>query len=179
MNFSTCATTAAPLQRGFEKLRMAADIDIFPTEGNVRGPSARLGGAACRAVRAGVVRISASHRTRRELGRNDRRRRRDERDAGQQHSSARSADADAKRTGQRIERAGAIATQGNSRRKSRKRFRFLSPMPSARDPHETTQKKPPPKEVAKVEDNKIPFGEGGPVSGPYGSFYGGRRQGRA
>jgi protein TonB len=32
------------------------------------------------------------------------------------------------------------------------------------------EKKPPPKEVAKVEDNKIPFGEGGPVSGPYGSF---------
>lgn len=34
----------------------------------------------------------------------------------------------------------------------------------------TEQKKPPPKEVAKVEDNTIPFGEGGPVSGPYGSF---------
>lgn len=33
-----------------------------------------------------------------------------------------------------------------------------------------SQKKPPPKEVAKVEDNRIPFGEGGPVSGPYGSF---------
>jgi len=32
------------------------------------------------------------------------------------------------------------------------------------------QKKPPPKEVAKVEDNQIPFGEGGPVSGPYGTF---------
>ncbi len=35
---------------------------------------------------------------------------------------------------------------------------------------ESTQKKPPPKEVAKVEDNRIPFGQGGPVSGPYGSF---------
>ncbi len=34
---------------------------------------------------------------------------------------------------------------------------------------ESTQKKPP-KEVAKVEENKIPFGRGGPVSGPYGSF---------
>src|SRR5271165_3158601 len=32
------------------------------------------------------------------------------------------------------------------------------------------EKKPPPKEVAKEEDNKIPFGEGGPVSGPYGTF---------
>ena len=32
------------------------------------------------------------------------------------------------------------------------------------------EKKPPPKQIAKVEDNKIPFGEGGPVSGPYGSF---------
>lgn len=37
-------------------------------------------------------------------------------------------------------------------------------------PLQSTQKKPPPKEVAKQEDNKIPFGEGGPVSGPYGSF---------
>ena len=37
-------------------------------------------------------------------------------------------------------------------------------------PRESTQKKPPPKEVAKVEENKIPFGQGGPVSGPYGSF---------
>lgn len=37
-------------------------------------------------------------------------------------------------------------------------------------PRKSEQKKPPPKEVAKVEDNKIPFGEGGPVSGPYGSF---------
>ena len=34
----------------------------------------------------------------------------------------------------------------------------------------STQKKPPPKEVAKVEENQIPFGQGGPVSGPYGSF---------
>jgi protein TonB len=37
-------------------------------------------------------------------------------------------------------------------------------------PRESVQKKPPPKEVAKVEDNQIPFGQGGPVSGPYGSF---------
>jgi len=37
-------------------------------------------------------------------------------------------------------------------------------------PRESTQKKPPPKEVAKVEENQIPFGQGGPVSGPYGSF---------
>jgi len=36
--------------------------------------------------------------------------------------------------------------------------------------HESAQKKPPPKEVAKVEDNRIPFGQGGPVSGPYGAF---------
>ena len=44
-------------------------------------------------------------------------------------------------------------------------------------PHEITQKKPPPKEVAKEEDNKIPFGEGGPVSGPYGSFSAGGAKG--
>ena len=43
-------------------------------------------------------------------------------------------------------------------------------------PHETTQKKPPPKEIAKEED-KIPFGEGGPVSGPYGSFAAGGAKG--
>jgi protein TonB len=36
-------------------------------------------------------------------------------------------------------------------------------------PTPSVQKKPPPKEVAKV-DEKVPFGEGGPVSGPYGSF---------
>ncbi len=35
---------------------------------------------------------------------------------------------------------------------------------------ESTQKKPPPKEVARLEDNQIPFGQGGPVSGPYGAF---------
>jgi protein TonB len=43
--------------------------------------------------------------------------------------------------------------------------------------HETTQKKPPPKEVAKVEENKIPFGQGGPVSGPYGAFTSGSTKG--
>ena len=53
------------------------------------------------------------------------------------------------------------------------------PAPEAKrvGPHETAQKKPPPKEVAKVEDNKIPFGEGGPVSGPYGSFAAGGAKG--
>jgi protein TonB len=42
---------------------------------------------------------------------------------------------------------------------------------------ESTQKKPPPKEVAKVEENQIPFGQGGPVSGPYGSFSAGGAKG--
>ncbi len=53
------------------------------------------------------------------------------------------------------------------------------PAPEAKrvGPHETAQKKPPPKEVAKVEDNKIPFGEGGPVSGPYGTFTAGGAKG--
>jgi len=53
------------------------------------------------------------------------------------------------------------------------------PAPEAKrvGPRETTQKKPPPKEEAKVEDNKIPFGEGGPVSGPYGSFAAGGAKG--
>lgn len=43
-------------------------------------------------------------------------------------------------------------------------------------PHETQQKKPPPK-IAKEEDDKIPFGEGGPVSGPYGAFSAGGAKG--
>ena len=53
------------------------------------------------------------------------------------------------------------------------------PAPEAKlkGPRETTQKKPPPKEVAKVEDNKIPFGQGGPVSGPYGAFTAGATKG--
>ncbi len=56
------------------------------------------------------------------------------------------------------------------------------PIPERETPkkaqHESTQKKPPPKQVAKVEeDNKIPFGEGGPVSGPYGSFTAGGAKG--
>jgi len=37
-------------------------------------------------------------------------------------------------------------------------------------PRGSALKKPPPKEVAEIEDNRIPFGQGGPVSGPYGSF---------
>jgi periplasmic protein TonB len=43
--------------------------------------------------------------------------------------------------------------------------------------HESTRKKPPPKEVAKVAENQIPFGQGGPVSGPYGSFSSGGTKG--
>lgn len=43
---------------------------------------------------------------------------------------------------------------------------------------ESTQKKEPPKQVAKVEeDNQVPFGQGGPVSGPYGSFTSGATKG--
>jgi len=43
-------------------------------------------------------------------------------------------------------------------------------------PRESAQKKPLPKQVAE-EDNRIPFGEGGPVSGPYGSFSAGGAKG--
>ncbi len=43
---------------------------------------------------------------------------------------------------------------------------------------ESTQKKEPPKQIAKAqEDNQIPFGQGGPVSGPYGSFTSGATKG--
>lgn len=56
------------------------------------------------------------------------------------------------------------------------------PIPERETPkkgqHESAQKKPPPKQVAKVEeDNRVPFGEGGPVSGPYGSFSAGAAKG--
>ena len=45
-------------------------------------------------------------------------------------------------------------------------------------PHESTQKKEPPKQVAKTEpDNVVPYGQGGPVSGPYGSFTSGATKG--
>ena len=39
-------------------------------------------------------------------------------------------------------------------------------------------KKEPPKQVAKAEpDNQVPYGQGGPVSGPYGSFASGATKG--
>jgi len=45
-------------------------------------------------------------------------------------------------------------------------------------PRESTQKKEPPKQVAKAEpDNVVPYGQGGPVSGPYGSFASGATKG--
>lgn len=36
--------------------------------------------------------------------------------------------------------------------------------------HESTQKKPPPPQQVAKADNQVPFGQGGPVSGPYNSF---------
>lgn len=42
---------------------------------------------------------------------------------------------------------------------------------------ESIQKKEPPKQVAKVDANQIPYGQGGPVSGPYGSFTSGATKG--
>src|ERR1035441_7204192 len=53
------------------------------------------------------------------------------------------------------------------------------PAPEAKKkgPRESAQKKLPPKEMARVEDNRIPFGQGGPVSGPYGSFAAGGAKG--
>lgn len=47
----------------------------------------------------------------------------------------------------------------------------------SKGPRESVQKKPLPREVAKVEDDRIPFGQGGPVSGPYGSFAAGDTKG--
>jgi len=43
---------------------------------------------------------------------------------------------------------------------------------------ESTQKKEPPKQLAKAEpENQVPFGQGGPVSGPYGAFSSGATKG--
>ena len=114
-------------------------------------------------VRAGALRLPDSQQSRRELGRHRRRRRRsDERDAGQQHSAAGRRRHDAKRAGQRVEGTGAVAAErdaegrraqgdSDSREDAKRKDRT----------RESTQKKPPPKQVAKVEeDNKIPFGAG-------------------
>ncbi len=43
--------------------------------------------------------------------------------------------------------------------------------------HPATPVKPPPRQMAALEDNRIPFGEGGPISGPYGSFNAGSAKG--
>ncbi len=49
--------------------------------------------------------------------------------------------------------------------------------PKKQEKRESTEKKPP-KQVAKAEvNNQIPFGQGGPVSGPYGSFTSGATKG--
>jgi protein TonB len=43
---------------------------------------------------------------------------------------------------------------------------------------ESIQKKEPPKQMAKAEpENQVPFGQGGPVSGPYGAFSSGATKG--
>ncbi len=42
---------------------------------------------------------------------------------------------------------------------------------------ESTEKKASPKQVAKEVNNQIPFGQGGPVSGPYGAFTSGATKG--
>ena len=45
-------------------------------------------------------------------------------------------------------------------------------------PRESAPRKEPPKQVAKAEpDNVVPYGQGGPVSGPYGAFTSGATKG--
>lgn len=44
--------------------------------------------------------------------------------------------------------------------------------------HESAAKKEPPKQIAKAEpENVVPYGQGGPVSGPYGAFTSGATKG--
>ena len=139
----------------------------------------RLGGAARGAVCAGDLRQPHSQRARRELGRHRRWRRRDERDAGQQHSAARIAQPEAQNV---LANESKGLSQSQPKEVPKEEPKAI-PIP-ARDAkqkgaHESAApKKEPPKQVAKAEpDNQIPYGQGGPVSGPYGSFTSGATKG--
>ena len=92
---------------------MAANADIFPRRPCLPPLAGRLVALHVALFALGALRISDSQRTRRELGRHRGRRRRDERDAGQQHPSAECAARGAERSGQRVEGPVAIAAQGD------------------------------------------------------------------
>ena len=99
------------------------------------------------------------------------------RNLGELSSLARQSHRDNKRAGNGIQGTLEIAAR-RCRRKSRKRFRFptrirrtkIKPAPVK----SATQRKPEPEPE---ESNQIPYGEGGPVSGPYTMTAGGAKGG--
>ena len=156
---------------------MAADIDIFPTEGNVRGPL--LGSVALHAALFALALFGyllPSGRGESWGGTTG---------GGGAMSATLVSTIPLPTPPTKTQNVLANESKGLAQSKPKetpKEEPKAIPIPERNakreGPHETTQKKPPPKEVAKVEDNKIPFGEGGPVSGPYGSFHLGQHQGR-
>ena len=153
---------------------MAADVDIFP---NGERPAFPLSGrwrCTSRCLRWHSSDTSFPAGRGESWGGTAGRRRRNERDAGQQRSVAASADPDAERTGQRVEGPGAITAQRNPKEEP-KAIPIPDARPSERRPQETTQKKPPPKQVAKAGRQQGSLWAGRPGQRPYGSFRFGRR----
>ncbi len=154
---------------------MAADIDIFPTEGNVRGPligSVTLHVALFGLALFGYLLPSGRGESWGGTG------------GGGAMSATLVSSIPLPTPPTQSQNVLANESKGLAQSKPKetpKEEPKAIPIPERNvkrvGPHETAQKKPPPKEVAKVDDNKIPFGEGGPVSGPYGSFTSGSTKG--
>jgi periplasmic protein TonB len=155
---------------------MAADIDIFPTEGNVRGPL--IGSVALHVALFALALFGYLLPSGRgeswggTLG------------GGGAMSATLVSSIPLPTPPTQTQNVLANESKGLAQSKPKetpkeepKAIPIPAPEAKRKGPHETTPKKPPPKEVAKVEDNKIPFGEGGPVSGPYGSFTSGSTKG--
>ena len=155
---------------------MAADVDIFPTEGNVRGPL--IGSVALHtalfalALFGYLIPFGRGESWGGTTG-----------GGGAMSATlvssiplASASDGDAERARQRVQRTDAIAAEGNSQARTQG-----DSHPRARDqaqrPARNAAEKASAEGIAKEEDNKIPFGEGGPVSGPYGAFSAGGAKG--
>lgn len=77
---------------------------------------------------------------------------------------------------QKVEDAIPIPTR-NAREKKPKPGKLQTPAQQKVVAPPPTPARTPTREIAKAEDNRIPFGEGGPVSGPYGVFNAGGAKG--
>ena len=155
---------------------MAADVDIFASEGNVRAPL--LGSVALHAALFGLALFGYLIPSGR----------------GENWGSGAGGDGAMSATLVRTIPLPAAPTQTQNvlaneskglaqslPQETPKEEPKAIPIPERETKHkgarESAQKKPPPKEIAKVEDNQIPYGQGGPVSGPYGSFTAGGTKG--